>query len=109
MKDPPNMRKLRRETERVVQNVLREVGKYDEIGKKEFESILDQIILQIHQNRGIDIEQIASRTRAVVQAFPKEYGQLYLEEVLNRPVDLVLHDAIKPRLKPIIEQEVVYT
>ncbi|MBI4774974.1 MAG: nucleotidyltransferase family protein [Deltaproteobacteria bacterium] len=31
-----------------------------------------------------------------------------LEEVLQRPVDLVLADTVKPRLRPIIEQEVVY-
>lgn len=31
-----------------------------------------------------------------------------LEEVLQRSVDLVLADAVKPRLKRIIEQEVVY-
>ena len=31
-----------------------------------------------------------------------------LEEVLQRPVDLVLEDKIKKRLKPIIEREVVY-
>lgn len=34
--------------------------------------------------------------------------KFYLEELLHRKVDLVLRDAIKPRLKPIIEQEVVY-
>src|SRR3989339_2108917 len=34
--------------------------------------------------------------------------KFYLEDILGRSVDLVLHDAIKPRLKPIIEQEVVY-
>jgi hypothetical protein len=34
--------------------------------------------------------------------------KFYLEEILHHPVDLVIHDAIKPRLKPIIEQEVVY-
>jgi len=34
--------------------------------------------------------------------------KFYLEELLHLPVDLVLHDVIKPRLKPIIEQEVVY-
>ncbi len=34
--------------------------------------------------------------------------KFYLEEMLDRSVDLVLHDAIKPRLKPIIEHEVVY-
>lgn len=31
-----------------------------------------------------------------------------LEEVLQRSVDLVMADTVKPRLKPIIEQEVVY-
>jgi len=31
-----------------------------------------------------------------------------LEEILQRSVDLVLADAVKPRLKPIIEQEVIY-
>ena len=35
--------------------------------------------------------------------------KFYLEELLDRPVDLVLRDTIKPRLKPIIEREVVYT
>ena len=34
--------------------------------------------------------------------------KFYLEDILHRPVDLVLHDAVKPRLKPIIEREVVY-
>ena len=31
-----------------------------------------------------------------------------LEEVLQRPVDLVMADTVKPRLRPIIEHEVVY-
>jgi hypothetical protein len=31
-----------------------------------------------------------------------------LEEVLQRPVHLVMADTVKPRLKQIIEQEVVY-
>ncbi len=31
-----------------------------------------------------------------------------LEEALNRPVDLVMADTIKPRLKPIIEKEALY-
>jgi hypothetical protein len=32
----------------------------------------------------------------------------YLEVLLNRPVDLVLADSIKPRLKPLIAEEAVY-
>ena len=31
-----------------------------------------------------------------------------LEELLQRPVDLVISDTAKPRLKPIIEREVIY-
>lgn len=31
-----------------------------------------------------------------------------LEEVLERSVDLVMADTLKPRLKPIIEHEVIY-
>lgn len=31
-----------------------------------------------------------------------------LEEILDCPVDLVIADTVKPRLRPIIEQEVVY-
>jgi predicted nucleotidyltransferase len=31
-----------------------------------------------------------------------------LEEVFGRPVDLVLADTLKPRLKPIVEKEAVY-
>ena len=31
-----------------------------------------------------------------------------LEEVLGRDVDLVLKDTLKPRIKPVIEKEVLY-
>ena len=31
-----------------------------------------------------------------------------LEEVFQRPVDLVMAESVKPRIKPIIEKEVVY-
>ena len=34
--------------------------------------------------------------------------KFYLEEILDHQVDLVIHDTIKPLLKPIIEQEVLY-
>ncbi len=32
----------------------------------------------------------------------------YLEDLLGAPVDLVMADCVKPRLQPIIAQEVVY-
>ena len=34
--------------------------------------------------------------------------KFYLEEVLKRSVDLVIADTVKPRLRPVIEKEVVY-
>jgi len=34
--------------------------------------------------------------------------KFYLEEALNRSVDLVMADTVKPRLRPIIGKEVVY-
>jgi hypothetical protein len=34
--------------------------------------------------------------------------KFYLEDLFNRKVDLVLTDSIKPRLRPYIENEVVY-
>ena len=34
--------------------------------------------------------------------------KFYLEEILNRPVDLVMAETVKPRLRPIIAKEVVY-
>ena len=34
--------------------------------------------------------------------------KFFLEDLLQRPVDLVLADTVKPRLKPIIAREVVY-
>ncbi len=34
--------------------------------------------------------------------------KFYLEEILQRPVDLVLVDTVKPRLRPVIEREAVY-
>jgi predicted nucleotidyltransferase len=34
--------------------------------------------------------------------------KFYLEDLLGRPVDLVLADSVKPRLKPLIAKEAVY-
>lgn len=31
-----------------------------------------------------------------------------LEGILQRPVDLVMIDTVKPRIRPIIEQEIIY-
>ena len=34
--------------------------------------------------------------------------KFYLERLFGRPVDLVIADTVKPRLKPVIEREVIY-
>jgi predicted nucleotidyltransferase len=34
--------------------------------------------------------------------------KFFLEDCLSKPVDLVLADSVKPRLKPIIASEVSY-
>ncbi len=34
--------------------------------------------------------------------------KFYLEKQFGRPVDLVIADTVKPRLKPVIEREVIY-
>ena len=34
--------------------------------------------------------------------------KFYLEEILNRSVDLVMADTVKPRIRPIIGKEVIY-
>ncbi len=34
--------------------------------------------------------------------------KFYLEDGLGKPVDLVLADSVKPRLKPVIDREVAY-
>ena len=34
--------------------------------------------------------------------------KFYLEKLFGKPVDLVIADSVKPRLKPVIEREVIY-
>ena len=34
--------------------------------------------------------------------------KFYLETLLGRKVDLVTHDAVKPRMRPMIEQEAIH-
>ncbi len=69
-------RKIKRETQRVAQKILKLVKSYDTIGKTEFETILDQVIEQVHRNTGLSPEVIGQKTPTVVEALPQEYGQL---------------------------------
>ena len=71
-----NERKLRRQTERVVAKMLKFVEKQDNIGKGDFEAILDRIIQYVHKNTGVEIQVIAQKTGKVIQDLPKEYDRL---------------------------------
>ena len=58
-------------------------------------------------------ENAESDIDIIVELDEQTFGQYMdlkfrLEEVLQRPVDLVIADTVKPRLKPIIEREVIY-
>jgi hypothetical protein len=72
-------RRLKRETERVVNKVLRFMESYETIGKKEFEAILNKVIDHVHKNTGLSRQVIGQKTQTVVQDFPQEYGQLHEE------------------------------
>lgn len=69
-------RKHRRETEQVVRRVMKTVEKSDDIGKAEFETILQKVAQQVHKNTGIEPAQIAEATQTVIEDMPQEYGQL---------------------------------
>ena len=69
-------RKIRRETERVVNRVLRLVESHETIGKKEFEAILDKVIEHVDRNTGLSMEVIGKKTETVLRDLPHEYGQL---------------------------------
>ncbi len=74
-----NERKVRRETERVVQKVRKLINPNAPMNKEEFENILNTIIEHVHRNTGIHVESIAQKTTAVLQDLPSEYGQLHEE------------------------------
>ena len=78
-------RRIRRETERVVQKVLKFAKPHKPIGKQEFEAILDKIIGHVHRNTGISLDAVAQKTEAVIRDLPHEYGQLN-EEVRSLEV-----------------------
>jgi hypothetical protein len=69
-------RRLKRETERAVRKVLRHAQRYETIGKQEFAAILDQVIVQVRRNTGLDLSVIGQQTQTVLHDLPHEYGQL---------------------------------
>jgi len=64
------------ETEQVVKRVLRTAAKYDNIGKAEFEAILQKVTQQVRRNTGIEPDKISQTTPKVLEDMPNEYGHL---------------------------------
>lgn len=60
----------------VVSRIMETVENYDKIGKEEFVSILRLVMEEVHRNTAIDVEEIAAATEKVIEAMPREYGQL---------------------------------
>jgi hypothetical protein len=69
-------RDQRRQMELVVRRVMKTAQKYDQIGKPEFESILDLLQRQVRKNTGIEMDVIRTKTAKVLSDLPKEYGQI---------------------------------
>lgn len=65
-----------RETEKVVQRVLKTVARYRAIGKKEFEAILHEVRQQVQEHTRIEPGRIAGATGKVIGDLPREYGRL---------------------------------
>ena len=65
-----------RELGRTIRRVSRLVPKGRSVNKREFQAILDEILMCLHRNRKIPIEVLAEQTEGVLTALSSEYGQL---------------------------------
>ena len=68
MKRPKKARTWIKETDNVIDKVLRAIGDKEKIEKKDFEKVLDLVIEQISKNRGIAPEIIGKETNQVIEA-----------------------------------------
>jgi hypothetical protein len=71
--------RLKRQTRKVVQEILKLAESYPSVGKKEFETILDRIIKHVSHETGTSPDQVAKKTDKVLQDLPHEYGTLSAE------------------------------
>jgi len=69
-------RKQTRETEKVVNRVMKTVETFDQLGKSEFEIVLGKITQQVERNTKADPDRIAAVTPKILDDLPNEYGQL---------------------------------
>ena len=63
-----------RELEKVVRRVMRFVPKTTAIQKRDFEVMLDEIVMCVHRNRKISIDAIVAKSEKVLTDLPNEYG-----------------------------------
>lgn len=74
--EPVNDDQRINETEHAVSRIMKTVEMYDKIGKAEFVSILRLVMKEVHGNTGIAVEEVSGTTEKVIEAMPREYGQL---------------------------------
>jgi hypothetical protein len=68
-------RQALKQMEQVIAKVLPLVPK-TETTKKEFEAILDRIIVCVHENTKVSKEDIGQKTNKIITDLPEEYGRL---------------------------------
>lgn len=71
-----NDRKTRRDTEKVVREVLKFVEKFDTIGKDELSAVNRKVMEHVSRNTGIGMEQVLQKMSTVIHDLPNEYGQI---------------------------------
>jgi predicted nucleotidyltransferase len=60
---------------------------------------------ELHEDSDIDV-LVEFKGKAIFDGYMNLKS--YLETLLGREVDLVTHDAVKPRMRPMIEQEAIH-
>jgi hypothetical protein len=65
-----------RETKWVIKRVMPLVPKNGVVAKAEFEAILDEIVMCVHRNRKISIDEVSAKTTKILTDLPDEYGTL---------------------------------
>jgi len=67
---------LQHDIERVVTRVLPLVPKGKAIEKSEFQAILNELLVCLHENTKLGIDSIAQKTNKVISDLPNEFGRL---------------------------------
>ena len=71
-----NDKELRDLGDKTYKQVMKHWGKFDRVGKKQFEEGLDIIVRNISKNTKTPIEVVAQHTHSILEEFPNEYQQV---------------------------------